>query len=270
MIGLVREHWERIVFSLIGLCFVSFSIYFLWIDKLTEAIATFGMFFISFVLSSLSRFKRFKGLGIEAELWEDKKKEAASLIERLKKVVTIYSKEILMARAMSGRLGPHEGWKSHWNLFEKLTSEHKELGHSIDFTEERSYFEALFVFDIVSHISKNLFLPIKNGKAEAKKLMDTKFGSPIRDVTGYNHEVEVWRTIQVSVKDAFEVSLESNLAGITIDLVVNSKRTLSEHFEIDIHLDRDLLDILGKVSAQIESGNLEITDELIRLADPQK
>jgi hypothetical protein len=54
--------------------------------------------FLQFFYSNLARFKRFKGLGFEAELWEDKQKEAADLIDRLKNVVAIYSREVVMAQ----------------------------------------------------------------------------------------------------------------------------------------------------------------------------
>jgi hypothetical protein len=46
---------------------------------------TYGAAVFCLIFAFLSRFKRFKGLGIEAELWEQKQEEAAALIDRLKK-----------------------------------------------------------------------------------------------------------------------------------------------------------------------------------------
>ena len=55
---------------------ITFSIFHLVQQNLAMASASFAMAFVSFIWANISRFKRFKGLGIEAELWEDKKKEA--------------------------------------------------------------------------------------------------------------------------------------------------------------------------------------------------
>jgi len=47
-------------------------------------IAVLGTGFLFVVLLLLAKFKRFKGFGFEAEMWEEKQKEAAALVEDLK------------------------------------------------------------------------------------------------------------------------------------------------------------------------------------------
>ena len=42
----------------------------------TQALLVFGVAIFCLIFFLLARFKRFKGLGIEAELWEDKQEEA--------------------------------------------------------------------------------------------------------------------------------------------------------------------------------------------------
>jgi hypothetical protein len=85
----VSNNWERVLFSCLGLIFLAFSVFYLKGRSVPESSASFAMGFLCFLFASVARFKRFKGLGFEAELWEDKQKEAAELIDRLKAIVAI-------------------------------------------------------------------------------------------------------------------------------------------------------------------------------------
>lgn len=83
--------------------------------KVTEAAATFGLSFFCFFYANISKFKRFKGLGFEAELWDEKQKEASQVVEELKRVFKMYSREMLIGKAMSGRWDSGGDWKRYGN-----------------------------------------------------------------------------------------------------------------------------------------------------------
>ena len=53
-------------------------------DRSGSATAAWSFGFLLFILLLLSKFKRFKGFGFEAELWEQKQAEAAALVDQLK------------------------------------------------------------------------------------------------------------------------------------------------------------------------------------------
>ena len=133
----MMENWEKILFVLIGLGLLAFSFINLHAGKVTEASAIFVMAFISFVWSNSSRFKKFKGVGFEAELWEDKQKEAADLIDRLKNVVSIYTREIVLANIMRARIPAGINWKENWKLYYELIAQHNVLGQKIDFSDRK-------------------------------------------------------------------------------------------------------------------------------------
>ena len=134
MLKWLISNWERVLFSVIGLAFILFSLNYMKSSSLVESSAAFGMGFLCFIFSSVSRFKRFKGLGFEAELWEDKQEEAAELIDRFKDIVTIYSREAVMSRVTAGRWDDGLGaWKRRWELFDELTNQHQALGQKVDF-----------------------------------------------------------------------------------------------------------------------------------------
>lgn len=60
------------------------SAWFLWTGKLSEASISLSAASLLLIFSSLARFKKFKGWGLEAELWEEKLEEAEKLIARIK------------------------------------------------------------------------------------------------------------------------------------------------------------------------------------------
>lgn len=129
----IMSNGERLFLFLIALVFLVFSVRFLLNAEITGGGAAFAMFFLCLIYGNVSRFKRFKGLGFEAELWEDKQKEAADLIDRLKEIVKVYTREIVMMNVMADRLGGGSKWPGRWALYDELVGQHDTLGQKIDF-----------------------------------------------------------------------------------------------------------------------------------------
>jgi hypothetical protein len=71
-------------------------------DRAASAGAAWGLGFLLMILLLLSKFKRFKGFGFEAELWEEKQAEAAVLVDQLKGLSKVISKQIA---SMAARMG---------------------------------------------------------------------------------------------------------------------------------------------------------------------
>lgn len=72
-----------------------------------EATGTYAAAVFCLIFAFLSRFKRFKGLGIEGELWEEKQEQAAALIDRLRRLAVATAQPILTMAPRMGRLGQH-------------------------------------------------------------------------------------------------------------------------------------------------------------------
>ncbi|MHC2215498.1 hypothetical protein [Rhizobium leguminosarum] len=66
----ISENWQHVIFAVVGCVALGYSFLFVRDGKVTEASAVFAIAFLSMLYSNLARFKRFKGLGFEAELWE--------------------------------------------------------------------------------------------------------------------------------------------------------------------------------------------------------
>lgn len=262
------SNWERIAFTAVGFLLLSFSFTALWSERLTEASATFGMAFLSFIYASLARFKRFKGLGFEAELWEDKQKEAAELVERLKGVVSIYTRETIMTRVMMGRWGGSgSDWKSHWALFDELSGHHSELGQTIDFSDLRSEMEAVFVFDMVLRQLEGVQKPVRDGCADAMKKMQIEVGSEHFSHEQYDKKSRFLKEMQEKAVVTIEQSRKTNLAQETLDWAKSAQDELQSRFAVEIDYGHATMDNLKKIARARSQTPIKVTDELIALTE---
>ncbi|SEB43352.1 hypothetical protein SAMN05216452_1186 [Nitratireductor aquibiodomus] len=225
------------------------------------------MAFLSFIYSNLSRFKRFKGLGFEAELWEDKQKEAADLIERLKNVVSIYTHETVMNDVLRGRFSDGVRWNNTWTLFNNLVSQHDVLGQKIDFSSLKRDVDSYFLFDMCMPAASAVQIAIENAKREARQKIDTEFGTPIRDAAGYGARIAKLNEITSRIEEPFTLSKSRNLARVAIDMAAVAREKLKSHFEIDLPLDQEMLDRLHAIESLYENRPVQVTDELILWAD---
>lgn len=259
----ISETWERGFFSFIGLVLVGNSLRLIYLDQMTSAGIVFGLGFISFIYANVSRFKRFKGLGFEAELWEDKQKEAAALIERLKDVVAIYSREVVLGRVRSNRWINGTDWASHWQLYNDLIHQHGILCQKIDFSNLKKEMDDYFLFDMsVPPISE-----LKNAVTQAKNIalqkIHAEFGNPIHDSVGYSKRVEQHRAISDDFGNLFAISVKGNLAGEALDWWREAKDRLKRDFDVDASIDPRVIERLEKISKLYQSRPVEVTDELI-------
>lgn len=232
-----------------------------------SASAVFAVGFLSFIYSNLSRFKRFKGLGFEAELWEDKQKEAADLIDRLKKVVSIYTVEVVLGSVKRGRLSDGVSWKENWKLYDDLVNQHAELGQNIDFSKLKKEVDDFFLFDITMNIYRYLDRAFSNAKSEVRSSIDKEFGSPIRDVEGFNLKNAQLRDATFKIDKLFEIAKTQNLAKLINERAVASASKFKISFGLDIELDQTLMTRLAAMSSIYDGRPVEVTPELIEWAN---
>lgn len=259
--------WERILFGCVGAACLTFTFVFLWHTQVTAASAVFAMAFFSFFYSNLARFKKFKGLGFEAELWEDKQKEAAHLIDRLKDVVTVYTREIVMNSVLRGRMGGGDSWQKRWDLFNGLQGRHGELGQQIDFTDLRHDVESAFLFDMCSPLAASVKRSIESAKVQVQKDAQKRFGSPVTNLEGWNNFHAQLRALGSVEGNLFERAKTRNIAQETLDTALSFKAGLMERFSIDLVFTPGLLERLSVIADIASRRPIAITPELIEWAD---
>ncbi|MCB2013313.1 MAG: hypothetical protein KDE67_00295 [Sphingobium sp.] len=263
----VQNRWERMLFGCVGAVCLGFTFVFLWSGQITSASAVFAMSFFSFFYSNLARFKKFKGLGFEAELWEDKQKEAANLIDRLKSVVTVYTREIVMNNVMRGRWGGTESWQKRWDLLHELEGRHSELGQQIDFSDLKHEVESVFIFDLCSPLASGVRQSIESAKADAIKSLSARFGNPVTDLDGWNKSHETLRSIISAEDNLFERSRSENIARNILILARTAKEKLKGNFSIELKIKDGLMQRLEALENLIDHRPITITNQLIQWAE---
>lgn len=267
---ILKDYWERLLFRLVGFSCLIFGFIFLYEEKITYASAVFAIAFFSFIYSNLARFKRFKGLGFEAELWEDKQKEAADLIDRLKNVVTIYTREIIMNNVMRGRFSSGENWKARWALYDEFVNQLDELGQKIDFTDLKRKMDGIFIFDACTPLSSAVRQSLDNAKSKAREIISKEFGSPITDLDGYNKKTQMLNAITYPMEDMFHRSENENIAQDILDKARAADAALQRDFSISADLDQNVIQKLETLAKLHNQRPLRISDEMIALADREK
>lgn len=268
--GFLANFWERLLFAFVGFASLLFAFRFLSSGDITAASATFAVAFFSFFYSNLARFKRFKGLGFEAELWEDKQKEAEDLIHRLKNVVSIYTREIITNNVMRGRWSSGSAWPERWRLFAELVEKHNELGQEIDFSDLKRKIDGIFLFDVCQPLSTSVRQPIEAAKSEARDKINEEFGNPIKDLEGYNRRVQELNAIRPVLKDLFIRSEKENIAQAILDNAQLAANVLKDSFSINVDYEATTIEKLETVARLHKNRPLDVTPELIAMADEQK
>lgn len=112
---------------IISCALVVVGIFLAWFDKTASAVACFSASIIYLMLALLSRFRRFKGFGIEAEMWEQKQEEAAKIVEQLRDFAAQSSK-VTVTELMAGAFLGGLSLSQRLNLYDELMAKLEGMG----------------------------------------------------------------------------------------------------------------------------------------------
>ena len=93
----------RVFVALIALCLFVLGGYLAFQDRTASASVVLGFAILCLVFTFLARFKRFKGFGFEGELWEQKQREAAELIQTMRSYTAGLGRLLITIAARAGR-----------------------------------------------------------------------------------------------------------------------------------------------------------------------
>lgn len=268
MIKFIAASWQSVVFAVVGLTCLYFSFVHLKAGDVTGASAIFAMAFLGFLYSNLSRFKRFKGLGFEAELWEDKQKEAADLIERLKDVVSVYTTEVVMGAVRRGRWSDGKLWDEAWALFNDLVGKHNALGQRIDFSLLKREMDDYFLFDIFDNNRGGIERALFAACQEAGNVIRHEFGMPITDAAGYAKRHQQLENIAFTIQNPFTLRSTHNLAQDLLSLAELSQAKLKAEFGLEVNLPEPAIERMRAIAELYRSRPINVTSEFIGWAQP--
>ncbi len=260
-----KVNWTGLIFGSVGLIFIGFTIKFVSDEKIGSATATFGFSIFSFFFALLSRFKHIKGLGFEAELWEDKQKEAAELIDRLKDVVAIYSSEIVMGKVKAGRFSDGKRWRTVVPLYDSLVQQHNVLGQRIDFSGLKREMDTFMLLDCCYWLMKPIDEALMAAKHRANALVDADFKKD-QDSVRYNAR-KAMLDFSTRVENNKELSEAGTLASRKLALIEDARSRLQREFGMDLDLDPAIIDRLRRLDDLYRNRPVQITPEILAWAD---
>ena len=236
-------NWEAKLFRLIGLAAFAYLVYGVIESKpVTESAVIFGIGFFCFFYANISRFKRFKGLGFEAELWEDKQKEAAQLIDSLRDIISIYSAEIITSSVKSGRIGGSGGrWEKILNLVTQIKSGHESAGQHIDLKEVEETVVVYFLFDAARPSVQQFEKGFQELRGQLDKMINSEFGSPVTDPSGYSaRRAQLLNPIdELLSKESLASAQDRNLATSTLSKADQLQSGLDPEFGFSLNIEEE-------------------------------
>lgn len=258
--------FERLALFVVGLIFLVFAMLKVNDDKVAEAGGVALIAVMCFVFANLTRFKKFKGLGFEGELWEEKQQEAENLIERLKSVVSIYTQEIIRGTVQQGRFADGKRWQKVWPLYDQLTARHEELGQQIDFSGLKRELDTYFLFDMCMNV-KGFNQALFNAQSAANDKLKKEFGSVVTDQDRFGERLAQLRSITFWIADPFAIAQQGNLARKMLSVAEETAASLKEHFDVELLLAEPDKEKLLFIATTWDNRPVPVTDQLISLAD---
>lgn len=223
---------QAIIFSLVGFAFLYKSFdYLFFADNVANALLLFPAALISFAYANLSKFKKFEGLGFKAELWEDTKKEAEHIINKLKTILHISSAQIIETTVKSAYISTVVIWKDTWILFNKLEGELKAIDSNENLNETKKLIYGYFFWAVMRALAN---------------LNDKILDECLKDYVSIK-------------KPKFEPG-----KGTILEYIEACQELTSEH---SIDFDKQYIKKMQYLHEEHEKGNFIVDDVLIELAD---
>ncbi|MET3527191.1 hypothetical protein [Phenylobacterium koreense] len=246
----IWKHREQIGLALLALLAftgLTLAMALAFMDKPTGGAlcGALGLLLLAFL--QLSRFKAFKGLGFEAELWEDKQKEAAELVERTRDLLGVLSTTMLTAAPRLGRLGTAFSRRELLDLAQEVEQLLVEAGApEASNPRLRGEIDRLISWDLARETTGTLGKEIRQRAEQLRAEISQRFGSPISDAEGFGRELERVRTLQactIDPKDLDPLNRGQWAADISARITALPEFTEAEKASLRNQVNDSLLDL---------------------------
>jgi hypothetical protein len=148
--------------------------------------AAMGLLLLAFV--QLSRFKRFRGLGFEAELWETKQEEAALLVDQTRQLLGVLAKTTLTAAPRMNRMMTGFTRREILDLSDQV--ERLLIAAKAPTADLKSEIDRLISVDMAIPIANQVSQRVRTRVEQRRRAVAERFGSPITDSAGYGEALK--------------------------------------------------------------------------------
>ncbi|QDF74341.1 MULTISPECIES: hypothetical protein [Shewanella] len=198
-----------------------------YMDKVGAATATYTAAVLSLIFAFLPEFKKFKGLGIEAELLDKKIEETEHLLKQLRDITAPISEMLISSTARAGRWEAGLPRSQKYELIQRIESELKKCGvEAAQLERAKADWHFYNIFDLASPIFERITKKLQPIQQEREKTLG-EFKQPITPdrMDEYNrlikHRNEVSKEI-ADLRDLWQIKKQDNLATLILESISNS------------------------------------------------
>lgn len=177
---------QVIIFIVAILLFIA-GVWLGYIDKTGIAIATYGAAVLSLIFAFLPEFKKFKGLGIEAELLDRKIEETDRLLKQLRDITTPIAEMLISSTARAGRWNSGMPRSQKYELMQRIESELKKCGvEDSQLEQAKEDWHYYNIFDLASPVFEKIIEKLRLIQQEKDKALN-QFKQPVTSETMEEH-----------------------------------------------------------------------------------
>ncbi len=214
-----------------------------YMDKVGAATATYTAAVLSLIFAFLPEFKKFKGLGIEAELLDKKIEETDKLLKQLRDITAPISEMLISSTARSGRWGSGMPRSQKYELMQRIESELKKCGvEDSQLERAKSDWHFYNIFDLATPVFEKITEILRPIQQEREKTLGD-FKQPITPDRMAEHDRLIQHRNEVGkeigdLRDLRQIKNQDNLLELIVDSISKSE-VLSPEEKADLTTDID-------------------------------
>lgn len=258
--------FESNLLKLLGYLSLGFAAFQITLGNVPAATVCAAVGILLFFLARFSQFKRFKGWGFEAEMWDEKQLEAEKLVKSLKDVAALTAREVMLQSIKSGRWGNGKRWSDHWKHFEEIKAAQTGLLDEISAKDIKRSVDRWFLHDMVVCEFGKLQEIVEKGINSARQVIIQKHGAPILNLIEFSADNERIQEISKASTGLFDLAGQSPF--------INALETWWQHacavlltFDVQIEMPLEVKSKLETYKALESLPEMPVTAELIAAAD---
>lgn len=218
-------------------------------EKVGSATATYTAAVLCLIFAFLPEFKKFKGLGIEAELLDKKIEETDNLLKQLRDITAPISGMLISSTARSGRWGSAMPRSQKYELMQRIERELRKCGVEEEQLEKaKKDWHFYNIFDLSSPIFKKIQNKLSPIQQEREKEL-REFKQPITPDRMDEHKELIDRRNEVSkeiakFRDLHQLKNQADLARQISNEIENSSIFSSEDkIGLNAEIDEEMRDL---------------------------
>ena len=258
--------FESLFLKLIGFSLIGIAVYQVFMTNIPAATLCAAIGVLLLFLARFSQFKRFKGWGFEAEMWEEKQEEATKLLASMKKIAALNSREIILNAVTSGRFGSGKRWKDTWNLFDEIKEIQGGVIEDSVIKEIKKRVDDWFLRDMISAEYSVIKSQVSEGCEKAMHHLSLKTSGHFAEGDILKDKSDKINSLNQFGGDILALASKRQLSSSILNWWADAKNTFA-NLSVVIDVDPSVLTRLSKYEFLESLSEVPVSADLINAAD---